>query len=133
MNKQRLLDVARACREAPNPAGFTMERFANDCGTPACALGHYACRPDLQDKFSLRNMTVYGRPWLAFEGNVSSYDRRGVLDWFGIDEDESEELFGVLGCGGTEEEDEDGEPVDCPVKDPIAAALYIEAFVARNG
>lgn len=50
MNKERLLNVAKALRESPKPDHFTMSRYA-DCGTPACAFGHYAARTDLQSAF----------------------------------------------------------------------------------
>jgi hypothetical protein len=136
MNKQRLLDVARACREAPVPAKFTMENFANACGTPACALGHYAVRRDLQDKFELKTMPQYHVPWLVFEGKTTGYDHTEVCEWFDIAPSEATELFAADGCGGQVEtvEDEYGDEDEelRPITDPIKAAEYIEDFVRRH-
>lgn len=69
---RRLLNVARALRESPNPKAFTMLRFvhgddsfsntvgsaADWCGTPACALGHYGSRTDLQKIVKIRPANV---------------------------------------------------------------------------
>lgn len=136
MNKQRLLDVARACREAPVPTAFSMERFANMCGTPACALGHYAVRRDLQNRFELKKHESYGSMWLHFDGELSGYDNNDVCDWFGIDIDQAVELFAAEGCGGVLEtvEDEDGDEEEAlnPITDHIKAAEYIENFVRRH-
>lgn len=47
MNKERLLNVAKALRESTTPPDlFTMRFVMRECGTPACALGHYAARGD---------------------------------------------------------------------------------------
>lgn len=134
MNKQRLLDVARACREARVPGKFSMENFANECGTPACALGHYADRRDLQDRFELKRSGYHNKPWLFFDGHPSGYHSDDVLEWFGINDDEAEELFAAEGCGGGEtcEYDEDGDPVIRYVTNHLEAAEYIEDFVRRH-
>jgi hypothetical protein len=105
MNKVRLLNVARALRESEHPEKFTMRELVNMCGTPGCALGHYASRGDLQDVFLIdgyRMTTV---------GAGSIYDV--TLAHFGEDE-----LFGALGCG--------------EAKTPVQAAEYIERFVATH-
>lgn len=138
---QRLLDVARACREAPRTNSFTMERFANPCGSPACALGNYAIRTDLQNRFSIEMSGTYKQYWLFLDGALCQYDDVAVCEWFGISEDESGELFSTLGCGGVteevpvqDEEDGDVEMVerDFPVTEPFEAAAYITNFVARK-
>jgi hypothetical protein len=114
MNKQRLLDVARACRETKSPEGFTMDRFANQCGTPACALGNYAVRTDLQKDFSL-DPTWF--PDLRFQGKPTWHNGPLVREYFDIDHDDAEKLFGPYGCGGS---------------DPIKAAEFIEYFVRSH-
>lgn len=135
VQKQRLLDVARACREAPKPNDFTMERFGNQCGTPACALGHYAMRTDLQDRFTLvKPAEDYMWPMLEFDGQVQWCDGEDICEWFGITQDEAIELFASTGCTGYvpgEDEDDDDERPDF-VTDPIKAAEYIEDFVRRH-
>ena len=116
IHRKRLLNVARALREDPDPERFTMAYFSS-CGTPACALGHYAFRKDLQKTFYLRKE----RGWLGLVKSRKEdlgIDSDHVLDHFGIEMGESEELFGDHGCGGA--------------KTPIEAATYIEKFVERH-
>lgn len=111
MNKERLLNVAKALREARNPEAFTMRTIAHPCGTPACALGHYAARPDLQDAFILTS-----------EGTLVSTDGESPFEMelkhFEISAEQEYELFGAWGCADA--------------TTPIAAADYIERFVAEN-
>lgn len=125
MNKQRLLDVARACRETPHPDRFSMDSFVSACGTPACALGNYALRSDLQGRFRLD----LEHKALLFDGEQVNYFHEEVLDYFDIDDDEVEDLFGALGCGGFYDDDADE---DVFVTDPIEAAEFIEDFVRRH-
>lgn len=115
---QRLLNVALALRESPRPAAFDMGQYGYDeeelhpCGTPACALGHYAVRQDLQSSFRLVMDGVKGinSDWYI------DYDEAAILEHFGIDVDEAGDIFGGYGCGRAET--------------AVAAAEFIEAFVA---
>ena len=115
----RLLKVAQALRESDYPRQFSMLMYQNDCGTPACALGHYAHRTDLQ---RLLVPTPYGPsgPSYVFRSivdGISFYDDR-VCAHFGITKDEAYELFSMRkGCGAA--------------RTTRAAARYIERFVAR--
>lgn len=119
--RERLLNVARALREDPDPPKFCMA-FFHDCGTPGCALGHYAARNDLQSAFYLRRKS----DWLGIRtktgraaGPAIGFDDIRVSEHFGLScYDEAEELFGTRGCGNA--------------KTPIKAAEYIEAFVERK-
>ena len=126
---QRLLNVARALRESPNPEKFDMGRYGDDdCGTPACAFGHYAARQDLQDRFALvrRELRVsYAEAiyfstdvLLRYTGEMAFYDSHLVLEHFGISWEEADDLFSVEGCGGA--------------NTPAQAADFIEAFVAKR-
>lgn len=120
IHKKRLLNVARALRESPNPEDFTMTQYGYDCGTPACALGHYAARRDLQRVASLQDNTPYGA-WLNLAGygyQLVDFDSEGIQKHFGIARDECHKLFSSRGCGNA--------------KTAIAAAQYIERFVARK-
>jgi hypothetical protein len=119
VNKDRLLNVARALRESPKPEAFYMGEYAQDCGTPACALGHYAHRVDLQDVFMLRDNLVFlcGAPIDAWETHYDYYDD-DVCDHFGISVGQACELFSANGCGHA--------------KTAIEAAEYIENFVERH-
>lgn len=134
MNKERLLNVAKALRESPNPAEFSMGTYQS-CGTPACALGHYAARQDLQDDFELGEK--FG---IAPRGARSAYDIRGdtltycgreVCSHFGITEGQATQLFAD---GDPDEDEGSGIPVGCgnPIN-AVAAAEYIEHFVERYG
>lgn len=114
MNKERLLNVARALRESQVPGDFTMVRLVNPCGTPACALGHYAARTDLQDEYWI---DAYGR-FRCVSDDRGDDDDDSDAKHFGITSDESSELFGTEGCG--------------EAKTAIEAAEYIEQFVAEH-
>lgn len=110
MNKERLLNVAKALRESEHPERFTMRTIAHSCGTPACALGHYAARRDLQDAFILLK---HGE--LRATGDAAS-PFLAELEHFDISRAEEEKLFGVWGCNDAQT--------------PLQAAEYIERFVA---
>lgn len=106
---KRLLNVAKACRESRDPHAFTMQRFVWDhCGTPACAVGHYAARRDLQRCFTLAELQL---------GRLHYYSVR-VLNHFGITKHEAMCLFGEFGCDRA--------------KTVTEAAEFIESFVAKR-
>lgn len=114
---KRLLNVAKATREA-KPAEFHMEHYAHRCGAPACALGHYAARRDLQQKFVLRKSEYAFDRLVLFtkeEGEVS-WAGRTFRDYFGIDGEEAAFLFGSEHTYRTQEDE----------------ALLIEDFVAAR-
>lgn len=109
---KRLLNVAKALRESKNPEDFTMGSYGHECGTPTCALGHYASRPDLQNKFIL---TKYGR-FTDVNGDYTRFECSLVLRHFQISYLDAEMLFGPDGCWRAQT--------------AIEAALFIETFVA---
>ncbi len=115
---RRLLKVAQALRESPDPGKFTMVQFGHGCGTPACALGHYAARRDLQKTFKL-NPDAYSKNESMLVNNTGfrvGYDDTEIENHFGIDSEESDELFNGSGCDDAQT--------------PKQAAKYIETFVA---
>jgi hypothetical protein len=122
MNKERLLNVAKALRESEKPHEFDMGDYVNDCGTPACALGHYAFRTDLQTLCVIKNRGD-GSFLIEYRehDDERGYDRLdfddgSVLEHFGISIEEAEDLFSSNGCG--------------EAQTPNEAAEYIERFVA---
>lgn len=125
MNKlqvKRLLNVAKALRQgyAAHPLDFGMGNYANECGTPACALGHYAHRRDLQRTFQLDYLEsehgTDGRKQVVNNGGWGiHYDSTPICKHFGINAREATELFASEGCGGAQ--------------DGYDAAKYIERFV----
>jgi len=112
--RDRLFNVARALREAPRPDRFNMESFGGFCGTPHCAIGHYAARQDLQKTFRLGLLTGDLKTHTGF----TSYSGSAICAHFQISKQEAAELFGPHGCGAAET--------------PEQAATYIETFVARK-
>jgi hypothetical protein len=111
MNRERLLNVAKALRESNDPRDFSMEFYGHvNCNTPACALGHYAHRTDLQDALILVNGCVR-----QSDGHYASYWTALVREHFDIDRDEVEALFSDSGCGNA--------------STAIEAAEFIERFV----
>ena len=108
---ERLRNVVKALRESPSPEEFTMEHYAWDCGTPGCALGHYAYRTDLQDAF-----------FLDESGTIQTAGRGCLISTscfhFGITAQEEIELFSSKGCGVANTAEQ--------------AALYIENFIQRK-
>ena len=134
----RLSNIAVALRDAATvekyfdmsnyglPAGWDFEDccFPNNfseldrhtCGTPACALGHYAARTDLQRFVGLDK---WGDLYLRANGYGTDHSSNALLGYFGLTGDESFELFGGDGCGNATK--------------AIDAAEYIEEFLKRKG
>lgn len=123
IHAQRLLNVALACRESPSPDRFHMGNDVHHkCGTPACAMGNYAARTDLQDFCSIREINVAGEPffemWIGESRAFCFWDSEENCSYFGITPTEGYALFYARGCGDA--------------KTPNQAAEYIERFVARK-
>lgn len=118
--RERMQNVVRALRETRFPRAFKMDRFGhpppvhdpNGCGTPACALGNYAFRTDLQEDFRMQ----YGL--FIAKGPSLLYVREAVCEHFNITEGEYEELFTMNGCDDA--------------RTPARAIAYIEAFIERK-
>lgn len=131
MNKiqaKRLLNVAKALRESAQPELFTMQMFVwgepggadEFCGTPACALGHFAARRDLQKLLKIQvsdddKKDEYACVRYVSCGSRTFFDDEILREYFGIDYNENNQLFSVDGCN--------------KAKTPKAAADYIEKFV----
>lgn len=120
--KQRLLNVARALREGPNPDQFDMGDVIYSCGTPGCAFGYYVSRTDLQDAFKPIQIEEDGEiswtsAWAESGKHVGYYDPE-VAEHFGIDADEQFKLFEADGCGRA--------------RTAIEAAEFIERFAAKK-
>ena len=128
LHKKRLLNVAKACRETKYAKIFAMDAFGyagKGCGTPACALGNYAFRRDLQRSYKLDGNDIQTNDCASvFNYGDEFYEHGGFEAWgemkqhFGLTQTEMDELFSAHGCGGA--------------KTNIAAAEYIENFVLRQ-
>lgn len=134
MNKERLLNVAKALRESPNPGDFRMSSYATGCGTPACALGHYAARSDLQSAFAFQpGKGPYGAVCL---GDTSiTHGHESVRDHFDISADEVSRLFACEG-EAIDFVEAEGMPestfLSLSAGSANAAADWIERFVAEH-
>ena len=124
-HRKRLLNVAKACRETKYPNKFDMTAFAHPCGTPACALGNYAARRDLQRTFTLLRSCDSGTYWLGVKDagepgglRIAGFDDDAVEEHFGVNFKEARELFNAGGCNKARTGNE--------------AAEYIERFVERH-
>lgn len=147
MNKrqaQRLLRAAKSVEESEIPEAFTMKCFfhgdgiggstpekaqeKNWCGTPACVLGHYGSRPDLQRLFVVElvpesltynsegNLVKIEHPELKYRsGGGLCFSDDEFLDHFGVTEQQAIDLFDMNGCGNA--------------KTPKEAVTFIRKFV----
>ncbi len=89
----------------------------NNCGTPACAMGHYASRPDLQKMFYLNEA---GNLCNTRSGDIMGFDE--LAKYFGIDEIDIGHLFGEIGCGGA----------DTPKQAAKFIYNFVDKYRARN-
>ena len=105
--KARLLRVALALRESKHADRFTMEHYQHLDSAPACALGHYAARPDLQ------SVAVLGAV-LTRADNHECWSMGDRIKHFDISLAELKELFSHVGCSDAET--------------TVQAADYIERF-----
>lgn len=122
MNAERLLNVAKALRECTGPEDdFDMNTFVHGgCGTPACALGHYAARTDLQSFLHVVQVNAIDKYFCMrlVNDDLDLDFVETILDHFDIDNDQFHELFSCDGCGHA--------------RSRAAAAEYIERFVAER-
>lgn len=119
IHKIRLLNVARALRESPNPGGFSMGVEFHECGTPACAWGHYVSRTDLQDHFiATPEDREDGFARSIISGEMLIYDDGEVMQHFGVTKHEISDLFCASGCN--------------KAATAIEAAEWIEQFAQRK-
>lgn len=103
-NVENFKNLIRAV-EGAHPDDFTMQTYSNDCGTPACVLGHYASREDLQSEFKLSRPRVNMMKMVRnHAGHALSYASEEVLTHFGLTPDEAKDLFAEDGCGQADNE-----------------------------
>ena len=99
-----------------------MNNYVHACGTPACVLGYFASRVDLQRKFVLaKNAQGYMTCQLRVQDHdyPVDYEDTQVLGYFGINREQAEYLFGG------------GYPNDG--KTPAQMRRKIRKFIDKNG
>lgn len=108
---KRLRNAVLVLRGDSDPENFTMRKYMNyPCGAPACVLGHYASRHDIQHTFHLDQSGS-----LCAGGRKVCHNDPEVRTHFGLTSDEAIRLFGIHGCGNAQ--------------NPAEAADYIEGFI----
>jgi hypothetical protein len=136
--EQNFRKCQQALRESPRPEAFSMEcfirgdcwdaRIGSDnvpqfwCGSPACVLGHYALRTDLQDVLILDQEALEeGEPCVKLKHNDQplTFSDYTFQEHFGLrTSGEAQLLFGPSGCGGAQT--------------PEEAIAYIERFIQER-
>jgi len=126
MNLLRMNALLIANRESTAPFSmhnWTWGLFGGEqisCNTPACLMGNYAARPDLQDTFFISdfgNLELCSNPGRAL---YDFYDVTTALEThFDLTDEEVGELFNGDGCDGARQ-------------DRGKAIAYVEAFIARK-
>lgn len=116
----RLRKVVQALREVPREQKphFTMSCYVHNCGTPACALGHFAARRDLQRAFKIVKSVNWSGQRIARAYCNGDWDLLTCsIAYFGLTGPQADDLFGPVGCNRAET--------------PAQAASYIERFIKR--
>ena len=110
-----------------------MDVYAHPCGTPGCALGHYAAREDLQSDFRIGNdvlADLFNTIVSRRTGKALTLTSREVCEHFGIDHYQARMLFGPpLPPYGRQTDDR----VAHHATTPTEAAEWIERFIANGG
>lgn len=104
----KILDTADALHRKRKEPAYSQENWTHPCGTPACALGHYAAHTPSRWFFE------HGFPKIK-AGIGGSW---AATEEFGLSDDNVAEIFSSRGCGGA--------------KTAKQAAKYIRAFVKRR-
>jgi hypothetical protein len=105
----KLADILHVADEKHKEKGertYDQGSFLHNCGTPACALGHWAAANPR------RWLLIHRIPCLILDGE---YPRRDAMKEFCINDDEYDQLFFGSGCGNA--------------KTAKQAARYIRKFV----
>src|SRR5262245_31017735 len=100
-----VLDTADEVHVAKHEPTYDQTVIHHECGTPACALGHWACANP--DRWIMKSYTCFMR------GSYSP--RTDAMNEFALNMSEYDELFSSYGCGRA--------------KTAKAAADYIREFV----
>lgn len=101
--RQRLLNAAQSVLDYDHsedrivPGEIYMGSYIKPCGAPACVLGHYCAREDLQDDFSVRYRGIISRNANPNDNSLG-FDSIEVRRHFDLRFDESHAIFGEYGC-----------------------------------
>jgi hypothetical protein len=124
VHERRFENLIKATLEAPKEQ-FNMGMFTHDCGSPACLLGNYGNRTDLQRTFVLTKMRgsdSNNRLFLRLRNKPGAYVLEygsEICEHFGITMVEADDLFSTMGCNNAQ-------------ADKTQAIKYVRAFVKRK-
>lgn len=123
MNKANFEKLLQATREAPAEA-FDMGVFCGaltPCGTPACLLGNYAMRSDLQSAFTAQQGISgdMGRVCRTDTGDSLWIDDKYICEHFDITRGQADRLFNNNGCNNAGQ-------------DRAKALAYVERFMSTG-
>lgn len=104
-----ILDVADAQHRQRKEPTYDQSVIAHDCGTPACAAGHWAAANP--DRWSIKDDCTYLKG--SRLGPIAA-----LCEEFALSHEEYGELFGTSGCG--------------EANTAKRAANYIRRFVKRR-
>lgn len=124
MNREHMMVLVQANREMEHPERFTMETYVHNewhiarehlpmewCGTPACLLGNFGARSDLQPLLCIKSGELEWcqsseKEYNDMEFMYVRYSDPRLLEYFDITEDEAADLLGPEGCDGAKTRDE---------------------------
>lgn len=111
----KILDTADALHKKRGERPYYQGAIIHPCGTPACAIGHYAAHTPSRFRVNKRDESVSYLPSTILD----DHEARIAQAEFGISFDEGIEVFGWSGCG--------------KARTAKQAAKYIRSFVRRKG
>jgi hypothetical protein len=110
-----ILDAADALHRENKEPRYNQEAFIHPCGTPACALGHWAAANPRRWR---TDEEIGMFRWVYLRANSSDEPLEDAGQEFGISPGEASELFDHDGCGAA--------------RTGKQAAKYIRKFVERK-
>jgi hypothetical protein len=114
-----ILDTADAEHRKNSEPKYYQGVFTHPCGTPACALGHYAAAsPKRWAIIKETSFELWQVPQPRLKLSRGARTEDDATDEFGLTIREYEELFGGVGCG--------------EAKTAKQAARYIRKFLTRK-
>jgi len=110
----KILDKADALHEKHREPTYEQDKYISHCGTPGCALGHWA--------FNNKKRWYYSRIYKMVglrRGGSKGYGYFDAIKEFSITSEERDKLFSGFGCNRATTAKQ--------------AARYIRKFVQRKG
>lgn len=128
LNRENFRKLIQSTLDA-DPRDFTMEVYAQ-CGSPACVIGNYAARQDLQSEFRL---DAHGRV-LDVANELANYWGYKVREHFGISDQDTQDLFAAP---DDSDEDEEGNVIHKPggcgdATTPEEAVHYLTMWMVKR-